>query len=99
MVFKIWISDSWRTVIPDKQETTEVSPVIYLTYWLEGNPRPWNRRNRRRSHLWDAPGDSGQVNTASGSTRKEKKCLHLHMTEFSMYKILEKFFKATRINK
>ena len=40
MVFKIWIADSWRTVIPNKQEMTEVSPVIYFTYWLEGNPRP-----------------------------------------------------------
>ena len=34
---------------------------------------------------------------ASGLIRKKEKCLHLHMIEFSMYKILENFFKLLKL--
>ena len=106
---RYWISDSWRTVIPDKQEMNEVSPVIHLTYWL-GNPRPWHRGrgrrgNWRRSHLWDTPGDSGQVNRA----RREIKGIWLNkekvkVSSFAYDRIFHVqnprnfFFWATKIN-
>lgn len=56
MVFKILNVRQWSTVIPEKQEISEVSPMVYLAYWLKRIPDCGaGRRNWGRTPLWDAP--------------------------------------------
>lgn len=44
MVSKKMDPRQWRSVIPEKQETNVVSPIICLAYWPKRNSRPWCRK-------------------------------------------------------